>query len=58
VFGERRYSMRLWLDPNKLANRNLTAGDVVRALQEQNVRRWRPASALRRQCRVRPIRSA
>ena len=37
VFGERRYSMRLWLDPNKLANRGLTAGDVVSALQEQNV---------------------
>ena len=37
VFGERRYSMRLWLDPNKLANRGLTAGDVVKALQEQNV---------------------
>jgi hydrophobic/amphiphilic exporter-1 (mainly G- bacteria), HAE1 family len=37
VFGERRYSMRLWLDPNRLANRGLTAGDVVGALQEQNV---------------------
>jgi HAE1 family hydrophobic/amphiphilic exporter-1 len=37
VFGERRYSMRLWLDPNKLANRKLTARDVVSALQEQNV---------------------
>src|SRR6476659_3546335 len=37
LFGERRYSMRLWLDPNKLANRGLTAGDVVKALQEQNV---------------------
>src|SRR6478672_85378 len=37
VFGERRYSMRLWLDPNKLANRGLTARDVVTALQEQNV---------------------
>ena len=37
IFGERRYSMRLWLDPNKLANRGLTAGDVVNALREQNV---------------------
>ena len=37
LFGERRYSMRLWLDPNKLANRGLTARDVVTALQEQNV---------------------
>ncbi|MCA1560921.1 MAG: efflux RND transporter permease subunit [Acidobacteria bacterium] len=37
IFGERKYSMRLWLDPGKLAARDLTAGDVVRALQEQNV---------------------
>jgi HAE1 family hydrophobic/amphiphilic exporter-1 len=37
LFGERRYSMRLWLDPSRLATRGLTAGDVVRALQEQNV---------------------
>ena len=33
LFGERRYSMRLWLDPNKLADRGLTAGDVVGALR-------------------------
>jgi len=31
------YSMRLWLDPEKIAARNLTAGDVVRAIREQNV---------------------
>ncbi len=37
IFGERKYSMRLWLDPNKLAARSLTAGDVVNALREQNV---------------------
>ena len=37
IFGERKYSMRLWLDPSKLAARALTAGDVVKALQEQNV---------------------
>ena len=37
IFGERKYSMRLWLDPVRLAARQLTAGDVVRALQEQNV---------------------
>lgn len=36
-FGERRYSMRIWLDPNKLASRSLVAQDVVNALQEQNV---------------------
>jgi HAE1 family hydrophobic/amphiphilic exporter-1 len=37
IFGERRYAMRLWLDPNKLASRNLTAQDVVDALNEQNL---------------------
>ena len=37
VFGERKYAMRLWLDPAKLAARNLTALDVTNALQEQNV---------------------
>ena len=36
-FGERRYSMRIWLDPNRLASRKLTASDVVQALQEQNL---------------------
>src|ERR671920_2440860 len=37
VFGERKYSMRLWLDPTRLAARQITAGDVVNALREQNV---------------------
>ncbi len=37
IFGERKYAMRIWLDPAKLAARNLTASDVVTALQEQNV---------------------
>jgi hydrophobic/amphiphilic exporter-1 (mainly G- bacteria), HAE1 family len=37
IFGERKYAMRLWLDPTKLAARKLTASDVVRALREQNV---------------------
>jgi len=37
IFGERKYSMRLWLDPERMASRALTAGDVVSALQEQNV---------------------
>src|SRR5499427_2764961 len=37
IFGERKYSMRLWLDPVRVASRGLTAGDVVSALQEQNV---------------------
>jgi HAE1 family hydrophobic/amphiphilic exporter-1 len=37
VFGVRKYAMRLWLDPVRLAARSLTATDVVNALQEQNV---------------------
>ncbi len=37
IFGERKYAMRIWLDPVKLAARGLTALDVVSALQEQNV---------------------
>ncbi len=37
VFGERKYAMRLWLDPAKMAQRGLTATNVLSALQEQNV---------------------
>ncbi|MDE3105323.1 MAG: efflux RND transporter permease subunit [Acidobacteriota bacterium] len=37
VFGERKYAMRIWLDPSRLAARKLTALDVTSALQEQNV---------------------
>ncbi len=37
IFGERKFSMRIWLDPIALAKRRLTTQDVVRALQEQNV---------------------
>ncbi|MGH7708083.1 MAG: efflux RND transporter permease subunit [Vulcanimicrobiaceae bacterium] len=37
IFGERKYAMRLWVDPKRLADNGLTAGDVVQALQEQNV---------------------
>ena len=37
IFGARDYSMRLWLDPEKLAARGITAGDVVGAVREQNV---------------------
>lgn len=35
--GEGEYSMRIWLDPAKVAARGLTASDVVAAIQEQNV---------------------
>jgi len=37
VFGSRDYSMRVWLDPDRLQSLGLTAGDVVAALQAQNV---------------------
>ncbi|MGB3298999.1 MAG: efflux RND transporter permease subunit, partial [Phormidesmis sp.] len=37
IFGERTYAMRLWLDPQRLATRGLTADDVVSALAEQNI---------------------
>jgi HAE1 family hydrophobic/amphiphilic exporter-1 len=37
VFGERKYAMRLWLDPAKMAERGLTASTILNALQEQNV---------------------
>ncbi|MBI5248938.1 MAG: efflux RND transporter permease subunit [Desulfomonile tiedjei] len=37
LFGAREYSMRVWLQPDKLAELNLTASDVVRAIRAQNV---------------------
>ncbi len=37
IFGQQDYSMRIWLDPEKMAVRDLTASDVVKALREQNV---------------------
>src|SRR3954464_15728863 len=37
LFGARDYSMRLWLDPQKLASLKMTAGDVVKAVREQNI---------------------
>ncbi len=37
IFGERKYAMRLWLDPVKMAAHDITASDVVGALLEQNV---------------------
>jgi hydrophobe/amphiphile efflux-1 (HAE1) family protein len=37
LFGARDYSMRVWLDPQKLATRQMTAGDVVKAIREQNI---------------------
>ena len=58
VFGQRDYSMRVWIDPDRLASRNLTALDVVQAIQTQNLqvtlgqlgaRGTDPASAAARQ---------
>src|SRR4051812_17239516 len=37
IFGSGDYAMRVWLNPDKIAARNLTAGDVVNAIREQNV---------------------
>ncbi|QJE97128.1 efflux RND transporter permease subunit [Luteolibacter luteus] len=37
LFGSGDYAMRVWLDPNKVAARGMTAGDVVNAIREQNV---------------------
>jgi multidrug efflux pump len=37
LWGSGDYAMRVWLDPDRIAARGLTAGDVVRAIREQNV---------------------
>ncbi len=37
VFGAGDYAMRVWMDPNKVASHGLSAGDVVRAIREQNL---------------------
>jgi hydrophobe/amphiphile efflux-1 (HAE1) family protein len=37
LFGEREYSLRIWLDPEKLSAYGMTSGDVVQALRDQNV---------------------
>ena len=37
IFGQRRYAMRIWLNPTALAGRGLAVSDVISALQEQNV---------------------
>jgi multidrug efflux pump len=36
VFGQRDYSMRIWVDPEKMATRNLTASDLVNAVRDEN----------------------
>jgi hydrophobic/amphiphilic exporter-1 (mainly G- bacteria), HAE1 family len=37
IFGERKYAMRIWLDPERLASRGLTPQDVTAALRSQNL---------------------
>jgi multidrug efflux pump subunit AcrB len=37
IIGQQDYSMWVWLDPDKLLSRNLTVGDVIQVLREQNV---------------------
>jgi multidrug efflux pump len=37
ILGQQDYSMRVWLDPDKLQSRNLTVNDVIKVLREQNV---------------------
>ena len=37
VFGAGQFSMRVWLDPEKVASRGLTADDIVKAIREQNI---------------------
>src|SRR5215470_253166 len=37
ILGQQDYSMRVWLDPDKLQSRNLTVDDVIKVLREQNV---------------------
>ena len=43
IFGERKYAMRIWLDPDRLAARGLTASDVTSALCPSRTSRFRPA---------------
>ncbi|MFE1617464.1 efflux RND transporter permease subunit, partial [Acinetobacter baumannii] len=37
LFGSGDYAMRVWLDPQKVAQRNLTATEIVNAIREQNI---------------------
>ena len=37
IFGEKKYAMRLWLNPDKLTSMEMTAMDVIASVQEQNI---------------------
>ena len=58
IFGERKYAMRLWLDPDHLAGRGITADEVVNALREQNVQVAAGQVGASRRAQGRRIRSA
>jgi multidrug efflux pump len=53
IFGSGDYAMRLWLNPDQLAARNLTASDVIAAVREQNVQI--AAGAIGQQPVARPV---
>src|SRR2546422_1941258 len=53
VFGSGDYAMRIWLNPDKVAARNLTASDIVNAIREQNVQV--AAGAIGQQPVARPV---
>src|SRR6516165_11035456 len=53
IFGSGDYAMRIWLNPDKIAARNLTASDVVAAIREQNVQV--AAGAIGQQPVTRPV---
>jgi len=53
VFGSGDYAMRVWLNPDKVAARNLTASDIVSAIREQNVQV--AAGAIGQQPVTRPV---
>ncbi len=53
VFGARDYAMRIWLDPDRVASRGMTAGEVVAALCARRTSRWRPACSTSLPCRCR-----
>ena len=55
IFGERKYAMRLWVDPKKMADYGIAASDVVNALQGKTSRSPRARSAPRRRRVTTPI---
>ena len=48
LFGSGDYAMRVWLNPDRVAELGLTAGDVVSAIQSQNIQVWKPPKNFRK----------